>query len=92
MSVIELGLLIGIIMCFFLPDDQQIANEGWFYRLKSKKNYGILWLPQKICDIKYKEGIDSKFVRKIDGKYFNMKYDKKHIIVVLYKIKHFGHF
>ena len=34
---------------FFLPDDQQIANEGWLCWLKSKNDvYGIIWLPQKI--------------------------------------------
>ena len=48
MSVVELRSLIEIIMRFFLPDDQQISNEGWFYRLRSKKSYGILWLPQKV--------------------------------------------
>ena len=58
MSIVELGLLVDIGMFFFLPDDQQIANEGWFFRSKSKnRGYGILWLPQK-CDIKYKESTD----------------------------------
>ena len=43
MSGVELGLLIDIEMCFFLPDDQQIVNERWFCRSKSKdKIYGIL--------------------------------------------------
>ena len=37
MSVVELGLLIDVNMYFFLPDDQQIANEGWFCRSESKK-------------------------------------------------------
>ena len=49
MSVIELGLLIDIDMCFFLPDEQQISNEGCFCRSKSKyRSYGILWMPQKL--------------------------------------------
>ena len=43
MSIVELGLLVDIGMFFFLPDDQQIANEGWFFRSKSKnRGYGIL--------------------------------------------------
>ena len=43
MSVVELGFLIDIDMCFFLPDDQQISNEGWLCILKSKNiSYGIL--------------------------------------------------
>ena len=42
MSVVKLGLLIDIDMCFSFPDNQQIANEGWFCRSKSKdKSYGI---------------------------------------------------
>ena len=32
MSVVELGLLIDIDMCFLLPDYQQIGNEGWLCR------------------------------------------------------------
>ena len=32
MSVVELGFLVDIVMCFLLPDDQQIENEGWFCR------------------------------------------------------------
>ena len=49
MSVVELGLLIDINMCFILPDDRNIANEGWFCRSKSQyKRYLILWLPQNI--------------------------------------------
>ena len=31
MSVVELALLIGIDMCFFLPDYQEVLNEGWFF-------------------------------------------------------------
>ena len=49
MSVVELGLLIDIGMYFFLPDDQKIANEGWFCRSKYKyKRCGIILLPQNI--------------------------------------------
>ena len=64
MSVILIWLLIGIGMCYFLPIDQQIENEGWFYcqswlflscisqcwcRSKmSNELYLILWLLQKI--------------------------------------------
>ena len=49
MSVVKLGFLIDINMCYFLPDDQQIANEGWFWISKSKNGiYEILWLPQKL--------------------------------------------
>ena len=43
MIVVELGLLIDISMCFILPDDRKIANEGWFCRSKYQyKRYGIL--------------------------------------------------
>ena len=46
----------------------------------------------KTCDREYKSIIDSKFVRKFDRRYFNMKYDKNNnIIVVLYTMEHFGH-
>ena len=47
----------------------------------------------KTCDREYKAITYSKFVRKFDRRYFNMKYDKNNnIIVVLYKMEHFGHF
>ena len=43
MSVVELGLLIDINMCFILPDDRQIENEEWFCRFKYQyKRYVIL--------------------------------------------------
>ena len=49
MIAVELGFLIDIDMCYLLPDDQQIKNEGCFHILKSKnKIYGILLLPQTI--------------------------------------------
>ena len=36
-------------MCFMLPNDLQIAKEGWFFALIYQyKLYGILWLPQNI--------------------------------------------
>ena len=39
----------------------------------------------KNCDQKYKEITDSKFVRKIDKRYFNLKNEKnKNIIKALY--------
>ena len=42
-SVFELGLLIDTNKCFILPDDQQIANEGWLCRSKYQyKGYGII--------------------------------------------------
>ena len=66
MSVVELGLLIDTDMSFFLHDDQQIANEVCFCRLKS--NF-FLWnslTSSKNCDKKYKESTNSKFVRKND--------------------------
>ena len=48
MSIFHIWFLIYIDMCFFLSDDQQIANEGWFCRSKSKYEwYVILWLNQK---------------------------------------------
>ena len=43
MSVVELGLLIDIDICFFLPDDQQIENEGWFCRSKSKYKVYVIF-------------------------------------------------
>ena len=49
MSVFELWLLIDINMYLLLPDDQQIANEGWFCLSKSKNEfYGILWTHKNI--------------------------------------------
>ena len=49
MTVVELGFLIDINMCFILPEDQQISNEGWFFASKSQyKRYGILWLTQNV--------------------------------------------
>ena len=48
-SVVEPVLLIDIKMYLILPDNQQIANEGWFCRNKYQyKRCGILWLPQNI--------------------------------------------
>ena len=45
-----------------------------------------------VFDIKYKESIDSKLVRKYDRRYFNLKNDKdKNIIVVQYKMAIFVH-
>ena len=35
--------------CCILPNDLQIANEGWFFASVSQyKLYGILWLTQNI--------------------------------------------
>ena len=65
MSVVELGLLINIDMWFLLPDDQQIANEGWFCRYKSKNKVTELFDCLKNCDIEYKESTDSIFLRKL---------------------------
>ena len=46
---ITLKLFIYINMCFILPTNQQIANEGWFFDLIYQyKLYVILWLPQNI--------------------------------------------
>ena len=43
MSVVELGLFIDINICYILPYDQQISNEGWFFASKYQyKSYGIL--------------------------------------------------
>ena len=43
MSVDNLKVLIYINMCYILPNDQQIANEGWFFASISQyKLYGIL--------------------------------------------------
>ena len=43
MSVVKLGLLKDRNMCCILPDDQQIASEGWLFASKYKyKKYGIL--------------------------------------------------
>ena len=43
MSVDNLKVLIYINMCCVLPNDQQIANEGWFFALISQyKLNGIL--------------------------------------------------
>ena len=36
MSVVELGFLMYIEICFLLSEDQQIANEGLFCGSKSK--------------------------------------------------------
>ena len=47
----------------------------------------------KNCDVNYKEIIDSKFVIKIDRRYFNVKYENNNdIVVVLYTMEHFGRF
>ena len=49
MSVVNLKVFIYINMCCILPDDQKIANEGWFFALiYQNKIYVILWLPQNI--------------------------------------------
>ena len=49
MSVDNLKLLIYVKMCCILPNDRQIANEGWFFALIYQyKLYGILLLPQNI--------------------------------------------
>ena len=37
MSVVNLRLMLDINMCCILPDELQIANEGWF--LSSKYQY-----------------------------------------------------
>ena len=43
MSVVDLGLLIDIEMCFILPGDRQVENEGWLCISKyNYKRYGIL--------------------------------------------------
>ena len=42
MTVVQLRLLIDIEIFYFLPDDQQIADEGWFCRFKSKKLWNDL--------------------------------------------------
>ena len=31
MSIVNLNVLIYINMCFILPNDRQIANEGWLF-------------------------------------------------------------
>ena len=47
----------------------------------------------KNCDQKYKEITDSKFVRKIDKRYFNLKNEKnKNIIKALYTKEIFFHY
>ena len=93
MSVVELGLLIDIDMCFFLPDDYQIANKGWFCRLKSKdKSYGIHWLPQKIVTENTKKSYIRSLWEKLIEDTSISKMKKMNIIVVLYTTEHFVHF
>ena len=47
----------------------------------------------KNCDRKYKESTDSKFVRKFDRRYSNLKNEKnRNIIVVQYTMEHFVRF
>ena len=81
MSVFELGLLIEINMCFILPEDWQIENEGWFYRPKYQyKRYGILSLPQNIVT----ENATTAHILyfwKIDRRYFNLANDKNENIL-----------
>ena len=43
MSVDNLKVLIYINMCYILPNDRQIANEGWLFALRYHyKLYGFL--------------------------------------------------
>ena len=51
MSVDNLKVFIHINMCYILPNDRQISNEGWsFDSINQYKVYGIgiFWLPQNI--------------------------------------------
>ena len=49
MSVDNGKVLIYINMCSIFPNDQNIANEGWFFFLRAKyKLYSIFWLTQDI--------------------------------------------
>ena len=78
-SVVELGLLIVISMCFSLPIDKKYQMKGSYVDINLKKLWNSL-TASKNCDIKYKEIIDSKFVIKIYRRYFNLKKEKKNII------------
>ena len=93
MIVVELGLLKDIDMYFFMPDYQQIANEGWFYISKYKyKRYGILWF-LRILLLKIKRQHRFEFFEKLDRLYFNLEYENNNNIkIALYKMEHFVHF
>ena len=76
MSVVEIWFFIDFDMCFFLPDDQKIPNEGCFCWSKSKNViYGILWLPQKLWH-KIQRKHRFEICEKNDKIYFNLKNNK----------------
>ena len=62
--------------------DQHLNKKVWNYLIASRH-----------CDWKYKDSTYSKFLRKIDRRYFNLKNEENNnIIVALYTMEHFVNF